>query len=182
MTLPYRYVRYYATMVPVYKHFKRQRTNYYCGPAVLQIVASALGTRITQDEAAKLAHTNKKSGTSISNLVRVLNKFGTVDAAEHRTVADIKKALAQGRVIIVCFTERHFNWGHYALVVEFKGKNIKLLDPAEKSGTGEPMTVKEFESRWKDPLYTKSVRWAAFVLPTASPRRQRARQNTAQRK
>ncbi len=156
----------------MHKHFKRQRTNYYCGPAVIQMAASVLGKRITQHEAAKLARTTERVGTSLANLVAALRKLGTtVDESQHRTIGDIKRAIKKGEVVIVCFTERHFNWGHYAIVAGFKKNYIELIDPAEKLGTGAPMTVKEFEKRWQDPLHTKSVRWAAFVS-----------QNTARRK
>jgi ABC-type bacteriocin/lantibiotic exporter with double-glycine peptidase domain len=161
------------------KYFKHQRTEYYCGPAILQIILAAYGIRKTQRELARLAKTDKEygratgheTGTSIANRTRVLRSFGvTVDANNYRTISDIKRALAEKKIPIICFTERQENWGHYALVIGFKDGSIQLLDPAEPQGTGKPMTVTEFKNRWRDPLHTKTEQWAAFVSAPKSPR------------
>ena len=162
------------------KHFRRQRTNYYCGPAVLQMVLAFFGIRKTQRELARLAKTDKESGraygaetgTSIKNMVATLRKLGLkVEANNYCTLTDIKLALRQNKVPIVCFTERRLNWGHYAIVMGFRGTYIELLDPAEPRGDGGPMTITEFKHRWKDPLFTKTTRWAAFVGPPKSQKR-----------
>ncbi|MBP9710925.1 MAG: C39 family peptidase [Candidatus Pacebacteria bacterium] len=154
------------------KYFKHQRTEYYCGPAILQIVLAAFGIRKTQRELARLAKTDKEfgrasgkeTGTSITNMLRVLRSFGLhVDAGNNMTIVQLERALAQHKIPIVCFTERQENWGHYSLVSGFKNGYIKLLDPAEPQGKGKPMTVAEFKTRWRDPLHTKTVQWAAFV-------------------
>lgn len=158
--------------------FSRQRTEYYCGPAIMQMVLAAYGIRATQRQLAEQAKTDKafgratgtETGTSISNLITTLKLYGAkVDAKNHRTIVEIKQALKSNKAVIVCFTERHLNWGHYALVIGFTGKYIKLLDPAEQGGAGEPMTIQGFKRRWNDPLHTKSIQWAAFVDVPPSP-------------
>lgn len=163
------------------RFFSRQINNDYCGPAVLKIILSAQGVSITQKEAALLAGTTRANGTSPQGLVKALRAHGlSVTGGNNRSIADLKSATQNGVVPVVCFTERHFSWGHYAIVLGFKGRYIELLDPAEKNGKGEPMSVTEFAKRWKDPLFTHTNRWAAFVsaratAPTSLPRRSLSR-------
>ena len=151
--------------------FFRQRTGAYCGPAVMQMILRTHGMKATQDALAREAKTVHETGTSIANVVKTLRKHGfTVDAAHGRSVADLKRALIRGWIVIVCFTERASDEGHYAIVLGFKGKHIVLHDPAQHLGKHAPFTIKEFETRWKDRLFTRSRRWAAFVAPLSSGR------------
>jgi hypothetical protein len=145
------------------------------------MVLAFFGIRKTQRELARLAKTDKEfgrahgaeTGTSILNIVATLRAFGLkVEADNHRTLIDIKRALRQNKVPIVCFTERKLDWGHYAIVIGFRGIYIELLDPAEPRGDGGPMTITEFRHRWNDPVHTKTIQWAAFIGP---PKTRKAR-------
>ena len=151
--------------------FARQRTNYYCGPAIIQMILAAFGVRITQLQAAKLAKTDKlkgratgsETGTSIKNMLAVLRSYNLlVRASNHRSISDIKKALHRDAIVIVCYRERHYGWGHYSIVLGFRGQTIHLLDPDE-GPAGIYMSVSEFQSRWHDHIHTHTVHWAAFV-------------------
>ena len=144
-------------------HF-HQRNNYYCGPAVVQMVLAAFGKRATQGEIAVLAKTKKKSGTSTRGLVKALKSYAlVVKTGNDKKISDVHHALAEGAVVVVCYTELHWNWGHYAVVADLRDKTITLIDPAEPLGTTLRLSVAEFTKHWKDPLFTKSRRWAAFV-------------------
>src|SRR3989344_6188386 len=136
--------------------FFHQRTEYYCGPAIIQMVLAIYGIRVTQRKIAWHAKTDKmfgkatgkETGTSIHNMLRTLRIFGViVQAGNNRTTTGIKRALKQNKLVIVCFTEREYSWGHYAFVLGFKGSYIKLLDPAEHMGRGKSMTTSEFKHR-----------------------------------
>ena len=162
----------------LHTYFRRQRTNYYCGPAIIQMVLAKAGVRITQRQAALEARTDKVSGrstgaevgTSLRGLLSALKSFGLrAVAAQKKKVTDIARAVAEGKTVIVCYTERHYNWGHYSLVERVTRRSITLIDPAERGGRVS-MPLAEFKKRWRDPLHTKSDRWAAFVT-AAEPRR-----------
>jgi ABC-type bacteriocin/lantibiotic exporter with double-glycine peptidase domain len=143
---------------------RRQQTDYYCGPAVLQMVGTAFDKNITQHEAAQLAQTTVETGTSAENLVQALEHLGlTVRAGNNQSIADIKAAQAAGEIIIICFTERSYNWGHYAVVDTITDTHVSLIDPAESQQDHTPFIIQEFEKHWKDPLFTKTDHWAAFV-------------------
>jgi ABC-type bacteriocin/lantibiotic exporter with double-glycine peptidase domain len=151
--------------------FFHQRTDYYCGPAIIQMVLGAYGIRITQREAARLAKTDKESGratgketgTSTKNLLKTLRDFGLrTEAHNGRTIKELKGALKTDLIVIVCYTESKEEWGHYAIVKGFRTRTIMFIDPdAHTAHT--PMKLREFKKRWQDPLHTKSKQWAAFI-------------------
>jgi|SRR3989344_2657963 len=138
--------------------------DYFCGPAVIVTVLSSYGIRTTQKKAARLARTNKKTGTSTRGLLSALRSFGVrVRGGNGQTLGGIRRAIRANMISIVCYTEPHENIGHYAIVLGFRGGNILLLSPDERGQTPVAMPQKEFQERWKDPLFTHSRRWAAFV-------------------
>jgi ABC-type bacteriocin/lantibiotic exporter with double-glycine peptidase domain len=144
--------------------FFKQRTNEYCGPAVLAMILRAHGIYRTQDQLAREAGTTFETGTSIKGLVSTLQKHGfTVNAKQRRSIKDLQRALSRDQIVIVCFTERKSQWGHYAIVRAIKGSHIVLIDPAEHLGRHAPFTLKEFDARWCEYLYTHTNHWAAFV-------------------
>lgn len=137
------------------------------------MVLFAHGKRVTQRTIAQHAKTDKKfgrsthkeTGTSPVNMLATLKSFGLkVRGGNRQTITAIKKALQKNQIAIVCFTERYYRWGHYAIVLRFRGKEIVLLDPDAPQGKDEPMSSKEFQERWKDVAF-KTNRWAAFVEP-----------------
>jgi ABC-type bacteriocin/lantibiotic exporter with double-glycine peptidase domain len=140
-----------------------QENDYFCGPAIIAMVLGAFGRTITQQEAAALAQTNEEVGTPVEGLVGALKGLGvTVEAKEGTTLGEIEAALAGETICIVCYTEPVLEWGHYAIVEKIENGEIALIDPDARTGTTS-MMLDEFERRWKDPLFTKSERWAAFV-------------------
>ena len=79
--------------------------DYYCGPAVIVTVLWAYGIRTTQKKAARLARTNKKIGTTTRGLVSALRSFGVEVNAGRQTIGGIDRAIRDGKVVIVCYTE-----------------------------------------------------------------------------
>ncbi len=143
--------------------FFPQQNEYYCGPATLQMTLEAYGISKSQRSLAKLAQTNKKVGTSIVGMVKTLRHFNlTVHASNNRSLSDIKKALRAGEVAIICYTEPLMEWGHYAIVQNITDKRIHLVDSDARDGKTS-LLLAEFKRRWHDALFTKTVRWAAFV-------------------
>ena len=139
--------------------------DYYCGPAVIVTVLRAYGIRTTQKHAARLARTNKKIGTSTKGLTSALRTFGVrVRAGNGQTLQKIRGALKAGTIVVVCYTEPSENVGHYAVVAGFRGRTILLFSPDERGQAPVAMEQKEFLQRWKDPLFTRSTRWAVFTF------------------
>lgn len=151
--------------------FFKQKNDYYCGPATLQMTLAHFGVKVSsQDELAKAAKTNKKTGTSALNLVRALRlyKMG-VRAGNGKTLPALTQALHEDKVVIICYTEPILEWGHYAIVERITDKRITLIDSDARTGKTSLM-LDEFMQRWHDPLFTKTKRWAAFVSAPKSPR------------
>jgi ABC-type bacteriocin/lantibiotic exporter with double-glycine peptidase domain len=127
-------------------------------------VLTAYDIRTTQRKVAQLADTNKTTGTSTKGIVSALGHFGLrVVAMNGRTLTDIRRALARGTRVVVCYTEPYLDSGHYAVVAGFQGGKILLLSPDERGTLPLAMPIKEFQKRWKDDVFTHSKRWAAFV-------------------
>ena len=140
-----------------------QINNYFCGPAVIVTVLAAYNIHITQRKVARLARTNKTIGTSTKGLVRALRSFGVRVKAGKSTLENIRRDFRSGVTVIVCYTEPYYDSGHFAIVAGFRGRNILLLSPDERGNRATAMALKEFQERWKDPLFTRSRRWAAYV-------------------
>ncbi len=96
-------------------------------------------------------------------LVKTLRAAGLrVQVAERRTIAGIKKALTQDKIVVVLFIEPVAEWDHYAILREIKGDIVVLQDPDARGGKTE-MVTKEFLRRWKDKDVGRTRRWAAIV-------------------
>lgn len=152
---------YYGDMKKI--PFYPQQNSYYCGPATLQMILAACDIQTTQRALAQRAHTNKKMGTSAINMIKTLKHFKlSVRAGNRRSLPQIAQALTSGKLVIICYTEPFLEWGHYAIVQALTDTFIHLLDSDAHKGKT-TLTIEEFKHRWKDPLFTKTIRWAAFV-------------------
>lgn len=147
--------------------FFHQKNDHYCGPAVLQMILGAYGIRTSQEKLAQEIGVAGilKHGTKITILVSMLKKRGfRVSASNRKTLVGIKHAIENGSIVVVCYTEPVFEWGHYAIVKQIDAKKIILIDPDTRTGRTS-MATAEFKRRWKDPLFSKTVRWAAIIQP-----------------
>jgi ABC-type bacteriocin/lantibiotic exporter with double-glycine peptidase domain len=145
---------------------RHQLNIHYCGPAVLQMTLAAYGIKRTQKQLAKEAKTpfDMKHGTEVKNMAAVLRSYGfAVDEKNNRSLADLTKAYASGKLIIICYTERHWSWDHYAVVKKITANHIYLIDPQEKIGTTLKMPLKEFEAAWLGKIFTHTKKWALFA-------------------
>lgn len=52
-----------------------QETNYYCGPACLQMILANFGIQVSQSELAKQIKTDPITGSEYEDMVRVLNAY-----------------------------------------------------------------------------------------------------------
>ncbi len=158
--------------------FFRQINEHYCGPAVLQMTLAAQGIKVSQKKLAKEAHTpmTRHSGTELKHMVSVLRAHGLrVRGGNRKSLADIRAALKTKAIVIVCWEEPEFYGGHYVIVRGIEKGEIVLQDPDEKppKETDLRYPVRIFSKNWKDDIYTKSLRWAAFVTAKPAPRSRR---------
>lgn len=143
-------------------HFK-QLNDYYCGPAILQMTLAAYGISITQEEAAKRLGTTEENGTSVGALVEVLQKEGLmVTGGNNQTLSNVREAFDSEKVVLFCYTELHYQWDHFAILIKFDAPNIVLLDSAEDEDEYR-LPLDEFEKRWVGPLFTFSDHWAIYI-------------------
>lgn len=149
--------------------FFKQQNDYYCGPAVIKMTLAAHGINLSQRTLAREAQTNARIGTGTKGMVQTFKRHHLVISAKNRnTLYELEQALAEKKLVVICYTECTDNAGHYAIVKKIGKKFITLLDPAEKDGQALRLTIGEFQKRWKDPLYTKTLRWAAFAKMASS--------------
>jgi ABC-type bacteriocin/lantibiotic exporter with double-glycine peptidase domain len=153
--------------------FFKQKNMHFCAPAVAQMILAAYGTRLSQEAIAKEMKTPRTmhEGTKPSQLVATMARHGfSVRAGENKRIDALQNALKKDAAVIVCYTEPVLEWGHYAIVQKFYKNRILLIDPDSRTGFS-AMLVDEFKRRWKDPLFTKTVRWAAIVEPKPQKRK-----------
>jgi ABC-type bacteriocin/lantibiotic exporter with double-glycine peptidase domain len=155
--------------------FFRQETEYYCGPAIVQMIFAAHGISMTQRRIATLMKTNKKIGTRPSAMIALLTSQGfNVRAAEKQNSALLKKSLKAEEIPIVLFIEPEMEWDHYAIVRKIKNGVVSLSDPDARTGRTN-MIEKEFIRRWKDRDVLQSTRWAAYVSKKSIAAKQKQR-------
>lgn len=128
------------------------------------MILGVYGIVRTQRGLGKEAKSNIKYGTRIKDMAAVLRSYGLeVNEKNNRTIADVQKAYASGKLIIICYAERFLGWDHYAIIKKIDSTHIYLLDPQEKIGTTLKMPIKEFKKAWHGKLFTKTKRWALFA-------------------
>lgn len=145
--------------------FFRQRLDYTCGPAVLQMVLAFHGVSATQEKLARICKTTKATGTSRENLVRAARIHG-VYAHKHSegSLREISWFLASGIPVVVNYREPGDEEGHYAVVVGITPSQVMLHDPYH--GRGFNLSRANFMRRWHGKHVNKNRQWLAAFAPT----------------
>jgi PKD repeat protein len=143
--------------------YHRQLTNYYCGPASLEMVFDYFGPDISQHEIAEVSRTADYGGTFQSDLVRAahFSNLSTSDgmamvanitgytarklgyaACEYygMTITELRSVIVAGYPIIV-MTPHHFR-----VAVGYDGNHIIFQDSYQ--GPLTIMTYNAFDSQW----------------------------------
>lgn len=138
----------------------RQENDYYCGPAILQMILERFGIKKSQEEIAKVADTNSERGTFHRDLLKMVRENGLYAYAKrHATVKEIEKFVDEGLPIVVNYIEPEGD-GHYAIVVGYDTQDLVFNDPWH--GKNFRFPKKEFESRWHNMRKT-SFGWLMVV-------------------
>ena len=132
-------------MLPYYK----QETDFYCGPAVVQMLFAGRGVMMTQVQLAEALGTTAGAGTSLEAIVHILSLHGF--ETKHKngaSLADIAEALGAGKSALVGYTETENQEPHYALVAELGKEEVVLIDPHH--GERYALPINTFEEQWRD--------------------------------
>lgn len=127
--------------------YRKQETDFYCGPASLQMAYAFFHKRVSQKELAKRLKIKRLSGTKNSELVRVAVEDGfSCFVKQHASAHDIRRQMKKGCIVIVNFIEPVHDYGHFAVVKRLTASKILLADPW--NGDHFEMNMKDFLSRW----------------------------------
>ncbi len=127
--------------------YVRQETEYFCAPAVAQMVLTHFGERAAQSEIAAELKTSDLTGTRVEALQAFFSRRGlTASYKNHAEWNEIRDALGKG-LVIVGYIEKGGD-PHYALVTSVTTSTVVLNDPWH--GEGYRVDKKDFIERWKD--------------------------------
>src|SRR3989338_4094955 len=127
--------------------YVKQEKDFYCGPAVVQMLLAKKGAAITQTQLAKELKTTEEIGTNLVDIVCVLSSNGFIaDQKDGASPDDIAGALRENKIVIVCYTGQSHNEPHYAIVLALTDKEIVLADPF--FGERREVSISEFLERW----------------------------------
>jgi ABC-type bacteriocin/lantibiotic exporter with double-glycine peptidase domain len=129
--------------------YRKQETDVYCGPAIVQMILSSIGMDLSQAEIAGSLGTNEATGTMIGAIQDFLRTC-ELDAVRKNDASweDIRHALDDEMFVVVGYVEPEEDVPHYSLVKDLASDTIVLIDPwigAEKA-----LARDEFEMRWRD--------------------------------
>ena len=129
--------------------YHKQITDYYCGPASLQMVLEYFGIHTSQQKLAEHLNTTPDNGTDHSDLIRVAREHGFYCYVnQESTLEEVRHFLAQKLPVIVNFMEPKDNDPHYAVVIDQQDENIILHDPW--NGKEFALLDKWFLDHWYD--------------------------------
>lgn len=128
--------------------FYWQQTDWWCGPAMLQMLLKFYGIFRPQAHLARIAGTTKAEGTGMDEVRHVLKQYGIrYRTRMSGTFADIRRVLDTGRPVAVAYVEPEDDESHYAIVVRLTKRDIVMRDPWH--GPRFRMTRKAFLPRWR---------------------------------
>ena len=144
-------------MIPL--PFRKQTSNYDCGPAALFSILSFFNvgpkdySQVIQD-----CKTTKRSGTDPDNIVKVAKSYGLKAKEYHNmTLKKLQELLDKEKPVIIDIQAwgnqnnyKNLTRGHYAIAVGYDDKKIYFQDPFYHAKNRRSMNKNDFLKRWKD--------------------------------
>lgn len=134
----------------------RQTYEYDCGAKALQAVLQYYGIDLSEEKIMRISGTNQKTGTSISGIIKVLNKNKLKQDARQFTLKEIKRYINKKIPVILILqawtSKKKINWekdlsdGHYVIAIGYDKEKIYFEDPYSIFRTY--LTFKELYKRW----------------------------------
>lgn len=111
-----------------------QKTLWTCGPAAAHIALAALNIHISEEKLAKEMNCTKTRGTEDKEFVSLAKERHLIYQTKSHvsTIADLKNALKEKYVVIICYFDKIGKYGHYAVIKKINKNRISLVDPSEE--------------------------------------------------
>jgi len=143
--------------------YHSQKTDYLCGPAVLQMVFSYFKKFKPQDKLAKDLKTSRKTGTHHREMIRVARENGFhCLAKENSSLHEIKHFIDKKLPVIVYYLEPDTEEDHIAIVSGYSEKSLIFHDPW--NGKDFRLSNSVFLNRWHDHFEGKAYRRWMMVI------------------
>jgi ABC-type bacteriocin/lantibiotic exporter with double-glycine peptidase domain len=128
-------------MIPYHK----QKKEWWCGPAVVQMVLAAHDIQVSQPRIARIMKTTQARGTPNKNMTLPFRRY-ELSTRIFKGKEALMKSLKRKEIIIVNYYHLKDQVGHFAIVKHIKNKRMTLVDPSE--GPNHTMLLKEFLDNW----------------------------------
>ena len=141
----------------------KQETDYYCGPASLQMILDYFGKHISQKTLARRLKTNVEDGTDHFDLIRVATENNLYCYVNQNSfLQEIFHFLSRDLPVVIDFMEPDGNEAHYAVVIGHDHETLIVNDP----WNGEKFRLRRewFEKHWYD-YENNAKRWIMVLSP-----------------
>lgn len=129
--------------------YRRQQTEYTCGPASLSMVLSFFKKPARQHSLARLMRTNAEIGTETRYMIRAATRAGFYCYVNNDSSFDeVRWFLSIGLPVIIRFIEPNENADHYAVAKGYQKDGLILHDPWNGRNTLIPF--RSLKKRWHD--------------------------------
>ena len=135
-----------------------QNTNYDCGVIAVQEALLFWGFEIRYNKLFKMLKTTKTKGTSVKNVLSVLDLYGVKYSEGEMSISELKSSVKSGIPVIVllqaptnnCLLDTDDIWdrGHYATVIGIKKGRFIIEDPYVYCR--QELKFSLFKERWHD--------------------------------
>ncbi len=140
-----------------------QENDWFCGPAVVQMLLAGIGIRRTQHRLAREMRTTEADGTKHEELEACVKRFfSSVRTKRRSNFAAMRLAVRQGDWVVVNYVEPVDNLGHYAILRGIHDGMVQLQDPEHGPRYRVPSSL--FSRRWVSGD-GKAFRWFLCVRP-----------------
>lgn len=133
----------------------RQTYEYDCGANALQATLAYYGIEVSEESLLKLAKTDKKKGTTIAGMLRVLKKYSLKFDSNSMTIENLKEYINKKIPIIILLQAwngksihytNYYHSGHWVVAIGYNNKKIFFEDPYAFERTF--LTNDELNNRW----------------------------------
>ncbi|MBI1834019.1 MAG: C39 family peptidase [Candidatus Andersenbacteria bacterium] len=138
--------------------YRKQKYPHSCGPAVLEMMLHAAGTRVSHERLIRDTKATPTYGTSRADMIRVLRQYGLHTHTHiNSSLAEITFFLQHHIPVAVNYRDLVENQGHFAVVVGIKNNVVYLHDPDYQAHYKIPAKV--FMRRWHGRHLTTNRKW-----------------------
>lgn len=131
-----------------------QKKDGWCGPAALSYALHLVGIDVPQEALVKESGTTVGEGVDPSPLKKAAEKHKAKveivnGESTDETLIKLKHAIKDGAAVIVDYlVSGKEDGGHYVVLLDVKGNDIRLFDPS--GGKIDTMTREYFTKNWMD--------------------------------